>query len=74
MFQFLFISALVGILIMITIILIYVLAVSFIIWMIVDAAKNNKYWWIVLIIGIPVIGAIIYYFVEKKGDYLKIKK
>ena len=74
MFQFLFISALVGILIMITIILIYVLAVSLIIWMIVDAAKNNKYWWIVLIIGIPVIGAIIYYFVEKKGDYLKIKK
>ena len=48
------------------------LGISFILWMAVDAAKTDKYWWIVLIVGVPLIGAIIYFFVEKKHEYAKI--
>jgi predicted membrane channel-forming protein YqfA (hemolysin III family) len=53
-------------------IFIYVIAISFIMWMAIDAGKNDKFWWIVLIIGLPLVGAILYYFTEKKHDYAKI--
>lgn len=51
----------------------YVILFSFITWMSVDAGKNDKFWWMVFIIGMPGIGAVVYYFVEKKHDYAKIK-
>lgn len=54
--------------------LLTVLALSFILWMAVDAAKGDKYLWVVLILGLPVIGALIYFFVEKEGDYMKLSK
>ena len=50
----------------------YVLLVTFIMWMVVDAAKQDKFWWMVLIVGVPIIGATVYYFTEKKGDYAKV--
>ncbi len=50
----------------------YAILLAFLIWMIVDAAKQDKFWWIVLIFGLPILGAIIYYFTEKKHDYVKI--
>jgi hypothetical protein len=53
---------------------IFLLILSFIFWMAVDAAKEDKYWWVVFILGIPVIGGIVYMFVEKKHDYLKLSK
>lgn len=51
----------------------YVVLFSFITWMSVDAAKNDKFWWVVFIIGVPGIGAVVYYFVEKHHDYVKLK-
>lgn len=50
----------------------YIMALSFILWMAVDAGKNDKFWWIVIIVGVPGIGALVYFFVEKKGDYMKL--
>lgn len=52
--------------------IICILGISFILWMVVDAAKGDKYWWVVLIIGVPLIGGAIYFFVEKKHEYAKI--
>ncbi len=54
------------------VILFYVLAASFVLWMLVDAAKQDKIWWVVLIVGVPIIGAIVYFFTEKKHEYAKI--
>lgn len=66
-FAFLLVSILTA-----AVILFYVLAASFVLWMLVDAAKQDKIWWIILIVGVPVIGAAVYYFTEKKHDYAKI--
>lgn len=48
----------------------YIVAASFVIWMAVDAAKQDKFFWLVIIVGIPVLGSIVYYYVEKKKDYM----
>jgi uncharacterized membrane protein YeiB len=53
-----------------TVFLIYVVLFSFIFWMAVDAAKQDKVFWLFIIIGLPVIGSAVYYFVEKKKDYV----
>ncbi len=50
--------------------LFYVVAFSFIFWMAVDAAKQDKFFWLIIIIGVPILGSIVYYFVEKKKDYV----
>lgn len=47
----------------------YVIAISFMVWMVVDAAKNDKFWWLVFILMLPFIGALLYYFTEKKKMY-----
>ena len=47
----------------------YIIMIAFTIWMIVDAGKQDRFWWLVLIIGVPVIGAAVYYFTEKKHEY-----
>ncbi len=52
--------------------ILYVIAAAFILWMLVDAAKQDNFWWLVIILGIPIIGAIMYYFLEKKRDYVKV--
>lgn len=51
----------------------YVLVASFILWMAVDAAKQDRFWWIVCILGVPIIGAAVYYFTEKKHEYAKVE-
>ncbi len=63
---------LIGFLLTVLCVFVYVLAASFILWMVVDAAKNDKFWWVVLCLGLPGIGALIYYFVEKE-KYYKVK-
>lgn len=50
--------------------LFYATVFAFIVWMVVDAAKQDKFFWVILIAGIPIIGASVYYFVEKKKDYM----
>lgn len=54
--------------------LVFLFVVSFIVWMVVDAAKGDMFWWVVFILGVPIVGAAIYYFVEKKHDYFKLSK
>ncbi len=62
----------VGFVIMTMLYAFYVIAGSFIVWMAVDAAKQDKFWWVVLIVGVPIIGAAAYYFTEKKHEYAKM--
>lgn len=40
--------------------------------MAVDAAMRDKYLWIVLIVGLPLIGALIYLIVEKRYVYHRV--
>jgi hypothetical protein len=49
----------------------YVISLAFWIWMIVDAAKQDRFWWLVFIICVPIIAAAVYYFTEKKHEYRK---
>lgn len=51
----------------------YILIASFILWMAVDAAKQDRFWWVVCILGAPVVGAAVYYATEKKHEYVKIE-
>ncbi len=51
---------------------IYILAIAFTLWMVVDAGKQDRFWWVVLIIGVPIIGPVAYFFVEKKHEYAKV--
>lgn len=50
----------------------YILIIAFTIWMAVDAAKQDRFWWVVLTIGVPVIGPAVYYYTEKKHEYAKV--
>lgn len=52
--------------------ILYVVVAAFILWMLVDAAKQDNFWWLAIILGVPIIGAIMYYFLEKKRDYIKV--
>ena len=47
----------------------YIIMIAFTIWMLIDAGKQDRFWWLVVIIGIPVIGPAVYYFTEKKHEY-----
>lgn len=50
----------------------YILVIAFTVWMAIDAGKQDRFWWLVCIIGIPVIGPSVYYFTEKKHEYAKV--
>ena len=52
---------------------VYVFLISFILWMTVDASKQDRYWWVVVIIGVPILGAVLYYLTEKKHEYAKLE-
>ena len=49
----------------------YLLFFAFTLWMAVDAAKQDRFWWVVIVLGIPVAGSLAYYFTEKKHEYAK---
>ncbi len=49
----------------------YLFFFSFTLWMMVDAAKQDRFWWVVVILGVPFIGSITYYLTEKKHEYAK---
>lgn len=61
-----------GVIVFALLMVLFVFVSSFVVWMTVDAAKQDKFWWLVLIVGIPFIGAVVYFFVEKEGEYAKI--
>ncbi len=47
----------------------YIVVIAFTLWMVVDAGKQDRFWWLLLVIGVPVIGPAVYFFVEKKHEY-----
>ena len=51
----------------------YMLIISFTVWMAVDAAKQDRFWWVLLTLAIPFIGPLVYYYTEKKHEYGKIE-
>lgn len=50
----------------------YIIMIAFTVWMLIDAGKQDRFWWLALIIGVPVIGAAVYYFTEKKHEYRQV--
>lgn len=67
----LFIGVLVSVIVTLIVYSAYIILISFTLWMAVDAAKQDRLWWIVLIIGIPFVGSVVYYYTEKKHEYAK---
>lgn len=61
-----------GVLITLIIASCYIVAISFTVWMAIDAGKQDRFWWLVIIIGVPIIGPGAYYFTEKKHEYAKV--
>lgn len=51
----------------------YILVIAFTLWMAVDASKQDRFWWVVLVVGVPIIGPLVYFFVEKKHEYKRAK-
>ena len=49
----------------------YVMLFSFTLWMVIDAGKQDRFWWIAIMIGVPFVGVIVYYLTEKKHEYAK---
>jgi ABC-type nickel/cobalt efflux system permease component RcnA len=49
----------------------YIFVISFTLWMVVDAGKQDRFWWMILILGIPFVGSTVYFFTEKKHEYAK---
>jgi hypothetical protein len=49
----------------------YIIMIAFTVWMVVDAGKQDRFWWLTVIIGVPIIGSAAYYFTEKKHEYTK---
>ena len=67
-----FLNFIVGSFVTFVVVACYLVTASFTIWMMIDAGKQDRFWWLTLIIGIPVIGAAVYYFSEKKHEYIKV--
>lgn len=60
-----------GIIITVLVVACYVLTIAFTVWMAIDAGKQDRFWWLVIVIGVPIIGPSVYYFTEKKHEYRK---
>lgn len=50
----------------------YIIAISFTLWMAIDAGKQDRFWWLVFVVGIPIIGPIAYFFTEKRHQYARV--
>lgn len=59
----------IGILAVVITLATYVFSLCFIVWMMIDALMSRKYLWFFGILVFPLIGAIVYFFTEKKHDY-----
>ena len=56
------ITSLLTFLVSLIVVMCYVLVLTFTLWMAIDAGKQDRFWWLTIIIGVPVIGAATYYF------------
>lgn len=68
----LLVSFAVGLLSAVLVYVAYIVSVSFMLWMIVDAAKNDKLAWLAIMVALPVVGSVVYFFVEKEHEYVHI--
>lgn len=59
----------VGLIVTLVVIICYILAIAFTVWMAIDAGKQDRFWWLAVIIGVPLIGPAVYYITEKKHQY-----
>ncbi len=67
----LFIGLLVGAIVTLIVYIAYMLIIAFTLWMVVDAAKQDRFWWVLICIAVPIIGSAVYYLTEKKHEYAK---
>lgn len=67
-------ASIIGLLVFAAVNLILLFAISFMLWMVIDAGKQDKFWWIAFILALPVVGAVVYFFVEKKHEYMKLRE
>ena len=67
-------DTLINFLLQAVVVFMFVFVVSFIFWMAIDAAKQDKFWWLMVIVGVPFVGSVVYYFVEHEHDYAKLPK
>lgn len=72
MYNFIFPFLSLGILAVVITLATYVFTLGFIILMMIDSLKNGKILWFVGIVLFPLVGAVVYYFTEKKHDYAKV--
>ena len=49
----------------------WIVLISFTLWMAIDAGKQDRFLWIILILGVPAVGSVAYYYTEKKHEYSK---
>ncbi len=68
----LFIGIILGILTTLVVYIAYMFVIAFTFWMAVDAGKQDRFWWVLIVLGIPLIGPAVYFFTEKKHEYAKI--
>ena len=47
----------------------YVMLFSFTLWMVIDAGKQDRFWWMTIILIVPIVGPGAYYLTEKKHEY-----
>lgn len=66
-------SLIFGIVITFVVVFCYIITIAFTLWMAIDAGKQDRFWWLVIIIGVPIIGPGAYYFTEKKHEYVKVE-
>ena len=66
-----FFHIIIGLLVTFVVAACYMIMIAFTVWMMIDAGKQDRFWWVVLIIGIPFVGSAVYFFTEKKHEYAK---
>ncbi len=70
MFPFMvFVSLIFALLLSFFVYALYIVVITFTLWMVVDAGKQDRFWWLLLVIGVPIVGPAVYFFTEKKHEY-----
>ncbi len=64
-----FVSFIFALLLSVFVYVLYIVAIAFTLWMVVDAGKQDRFGWLLLVVGVPVIGPLVYFFVQKKHEY-----
>jgi hypothetical protein len=49
----------------------YISFIAFFVRMAINAWKSQKFLWLAAIICFPIVGSVLYFFIEEKHDYAK---